>query len=262
MSATEFDPAICMRLLGNDADSFHLVVLPECDSTNTCLMQKAEQGAASGTVVVAECQTAGRGRRDRVWISTPEDSMVFSLLWRFDPASRAPEALSLVVGLALQRAINSIGADVEVKWPNDILYHGKKLAGVLIEVQPGDIKAAIIGIGINLRLPTDMPEDIAASATALDRMLASMPEREQLLAMLLTQLSAVLHRYEVDGFAGLRDEWQAVQAFRGDEVRITGGGEDIVGICRGVNVRGELLLSTDDGLRTVMTGDVSLRRAA
>ena len=262
MSATEFDPAICTRLLGSEADRFHLIALPECDSTNTRLMQMAEQGAASGIVVVAERQTAGRGRRDRVWISTPGDSLVFWLLWRFAPATRAPEALSLAIGLGLQRALKSLDADVEVKWPNDILHQGKKLAGVLIEVQPADIKTAIIGIGINLRLPRDMPEDIAMAATALQRMLASVPHREQLLATLLAHLSAALHRYEAEGFAGLRDEWQAVQAFRGDEVRITGGGADIVGICRGVNERGELLLSTDNGLRTVMTGDVSLRRTA
>lgn len=259
MPSPTFDIAACTAALGADTDAFQLNVLAECDSTNTQLMRLAEAGAPAGTVIVAERQSAGRGRRERVWISSPLHSLTFSLLWRFAAESSAPEALSLAVGLGLQRALAVAGVPAAVKWPNDILCRGRKLAGVLIEVQPGDIKSAIIGIGINLRLPPHMPAAIAGNAIALDEVLSQPPTRERLLAVLLSELAATLHRYQSEGFAGLRDEWQARHAFQGSNVRITGGGEDIEGICSGVTERGELLIKTEKGTQRVITGDVSLR---
>jgi BirA family biotin operon repressor/biotin-[acetyl-CoA-carboxylase] ligase len=258
MSSSAFDISACAAALGADADAFQLKVLAECDSTNTQLMRLAAAGAPSATVIVADRQSAGRGRRGRVWISSPLHSLTFSLLWRFAAESSAPEALSLAVGLGLQRAFAASGVMTAVKWPNDILCQGRKLAGVLIEVQPGDIKSAIIGIGINLSLPLDMPPEIAHNAIALDAVLPQLPTRERLLAVLLVQLAATLQRYQIEGFAGLRDEWQARHAFHGSHVRISGG-EEIDGICSGVTERGELLIKTAEGTQRVITGDVSLR---
>lgn len=256
-----FDVAACTALLGADAHDFDLVALRECDSTNTQLMQLAEAGARSGTVVVADRQTAGRGRRARHWVSAPDDSLTFSLLWRFASSSRAPEALSLAVGLALRRAVVELGAVVDVKWPNDLLHRGRKLAGVLIDMQPGDIKSAVIGVGINLRLPSGLPADVAATATSLDAISSAVPTCEALLAAALTQLALVLRRYECEGFIALLDEWQAAHAFHNQEVRVAGDVQDIVGICRGVGAGGELLVETATGLQRVLAGDVSLRPA-
>lgn len=260
-SSSAFDIAAYSAALGADVDAFHLTALAQCDSTNTRLMQAAEAGAPSGTVIVADRQSAGRGRRGRVWIASPQHSLTFSLLWRFTSESSAPEALSLAVGLGLQRAFASLGVRACVKWPNDILYKGRKLAGVLIEVQSGDIKSAVIGIGINLRLPPDMPAEIASNAIALDAALPQLPAREPLLAALLTHIAATMSRYQNEGFAGLRDEWQARHAFHGRDVRINGGFEEIDGVCSGVTERGELLIDTVEGIRHVVSGDVSLRTA-
>lgn len=261
MTLTPFDIEACAVLLGPDAHVFQLHALPECDSTNTYLMRLAESGAPSGTVVVTDHQTAGRGRRARAWVSAAGDSLTFSLLWRFPPASRAPEALSLVLGLALRQAVQTFGLTVEVKWPNDVLFNSKKLAGVLIEVQPGDIKSAVIGIGVNLRLPPTMPADIAETASALDQIMQLTPSREVLLAAILRQVVSVLWRYENAGFDGLRAAWQAAQAFRDREVRVINDTQLITGICRGVSDRGELLIETSAGLQRVLAGDVSLRPA-
>ena len=261
MPSPTFDIAACAAALGVDAAAFQLKALAECDSTNTQLMQLAEAAAPSGTVIVADRQSAGRGRRERVWISSPLHSLTFSLLWRFAAKSSAPEALSLAVGLGLQHALAAAGVAAAVKWPNDIWCKGRKLAGVLIEVQPGDIKSAIIGIGINLRLPPDMPAAIASNALALDEVLPQLPTRERLLAVLLTHLAAMLQRYQSEGFAGLRDEWQTRHAYHGREVRISDGSEDVEGICCGVTERGELLIQTAQGMQRVITGDVSLRLA-
>src|SRR4051812_31746672 len=108
MSVPAFDIAACTSALGKEAYAFQLDAVAECDSTNTQLMPRAEYGAASGSVLIADHQTAGRGRRNRTWISSPEHSLTFSLLWRFPSNSAAPEALSLAVGLGLQRALASL----------------------------------------------------------------------------------------------------------------------------------------------------------
>ena len=261
MPLSAIDTEALAAALSAAACPFQIIAEAECDSTNTQLMQLAEAGAASGTVVVADRQTAGRGRRNRQWISSPQHSLTFSLLWRFPSASTAPAALSLVAGLALQHALAGLGAGVAVKWPNDILSQGRKLAGVLIEAQPGDIKSTVIGVGINLRLPPDMPDDIARHAIALEEILSTMLTRETLLATLLLSLAAILTRYSALGFAGLRNEWQKSHAFENCEVQILGGSEDLHGICAGVSDSGELLLKTADGIRRVISGDVSLRAA-
>lgn len=261
MSSSAFNAAACNAALGTNANTFQLNVLAECDSTNTQLMQLAESGASSGTVMVAERQTAGRGRRERVWVSSPQHSLTFSLLWRFPLASSAPEALSLAVGLGLQHAFFALGAKVAVKWPNDILCNGRKLAGVLIEAQPGDLKSVVIGIGINLHLPPDLAPEVARNAISLDEVLPQMPTQELLLATVLQQLAIVFNRYEAEGFAGLRDDWQARHAFQNREVRISGGHEEVQGICLGVTDRGELLINSAAGVRRVISGDVSLRPA-
>ena len=232
MALSDFDIEACTAALsaatepfGAAVCAFQLIALKECDSTNTQLMQLADNGAASGTVVVTDHQTAGRGRRNRSWISSPQDSLTFSLLWRFPSNSSAPEALSLAVGLALQRALARAGAAVAVKWPNDILYKGRKLAGVLIETQSGDIKSTVIGVGINLRLPPHMPDEIARNAIALDEVMPAQT-RESLLVVLLTHLATTLTHYSAEGFSSLRSEWQARHAFENCEVQISGANEN------------------------------------
>ena len=261
MISSGFDTAACSAALGANASDFQLDNRVECDSTNSQLMHRAAEGARSGTVLIAARQTAGRGRLGRTWISSPQQSLTFSLLWRFAPDSSAPEALSLVVGLGLQRALAVAGIKALVKWPNDILCEGRKLAGVLIETQPGDMKSAVIGVGINLALPPDLPVDIASLAIGLDELLPAMPEREPLLALLLSHLAGILRRYETDGFVALRDEWQARHAYQGCNVRINGGAENIAGVCSGINDQGELLVNTKQGIRRVISGDVTLRLA-
>ncbi len=255
-----FDVASFEQALGPVARRFQLEALAECDSTNTRLMARAEAGAASGSVLVADRQTAGRGRRGRNWHSAPTRSLVFSLLWRF-PRGSMPDALSLAVGLALVRAVADLGvAAPAVKWPNDLLCQGRKLSGVLIDLQPGQPHSAVIGIGVNLSLPDDLPDDVAATAIGLDSLLPRSVSREGLLATLLSHLAQTLDSYVQEGFAGLRDEWQACHALHGKPVAVSGA-ENICGTCTGVGARGELLVATDDGMHSVLSGDVSLRAA-
>lgn len=239
--------------LGPLAVRFDVDVLPECTSTNTVLLERAGQGAPAGTVVVAERQTAGRGRLGRAWISAAGDSLTFSLLWRL-PAGRAPSGLSLAVGVGIAEALRGLGVEgIALKWPNDILLDGRKLGGILVEMTSSSIA---IGVGLNLRLPADLPDDVRATAAALGTEI----EANLLLGRLLAALHHVLEEFGAHGFAALRDRWQALNAHAGVPVRLLAGvAEAQEGVCAGIDVDGALLLETAVGLRRIVSGDVSLR---
>ena len=175
----------------------------------------------------------------------------------------APEGLSLVVGLAVARALEDCGvAGVQLKWPNDVLVHGGKMAGILIELvaRHGRPAAAVIGIGVNLQLPagTTIPGQVAVAD--LRRELGDhAPDRVNLLATILGQLRGLLDTYAIAGFGALRGAWQQRNAFADLPVRISGDAEATAGICIGVDDDGALLLRTDLGVRRILSGDVSLR---
>ena len=247
--------------LGVAARRFDIDVLPRCDSTNVVLLTRAEAGAASGTVVIAEEQTAGRGRRGRTWIASPGDSLTFSLLWRFAPGT-APAGLSLAVGVAVARALKKVGAgETALKWPNDILKDGRKLGGILVELLPGAPHAAVIGIGINLRFPAAMPDDVRAASAAIDAA-GIAADQNELLAALLAELLITLETFATAGFAAVRPEWMMRHAFQDARVRLsTDFGPATEGICRGVDTDGALLLEVDGRITRILSGEVSLRPA-
>ncbi len=247
--------------LGPAARRFDVDVLDSCDSTNAVLLARAEAGAPSGTVVITREQTAGRGRRGRHWIASPGDSLAFSLLWRFAPGT-APAGLSLAVGLAVARAVATVGADnTALKWPNDILGNGRKLGGILIELVPGAPHAAVIGIGLNLQLPAAMPDDLRAVSAALCKPDAAIDENA-LYAVLLGELLTVLEAFAASGFAPMRDEWMARNAYADASVNLlTDFGAPRGGICRGVDVGGALLFEVDGRVERILSGEVSLRPA-
>lgn len=259
---SQIDPVLLKPRLGALAGRFDVDVLTECDSTSSELARRAERGAPSGTVVVAERQTAGRGRRGRHWLSEPGKSLTFSLLWRFSCAPARLAGLSLAVGVALARACEGLGAlGVRLKWPNDVLLvqggSHAKLAGILIELFPERRNTQLIlGIGLNLAAPSGA---LAQPAAGLDQALPARVEVHDLLAAVLLALAEVLERFESAGFAAFRDEWLRRHAWQDASVRILGEGEEIAGRCSGVDASGALLLETASGMRTVYSGDVSLR---
>lgn len=265
MLATTLDLAALANALGAQACRFDADLLDSCDSTNAVLLARAEAGAASGTVVIAERQTAGRGRQGRAWISTPGDSLTFSLLWRFAPGT-APAGLSLAAGLAVASALAKVGpgdtAPLRLKWPNDLLKDGKKLGGILVELVPGAHGsaglAAVIGIGLNLRLPQGLPADVRARSAAL----TGPGDPNALLAAILVELLAVLERFAAGGFAVMRADWRARHAFEDAPVLLLSDfAPPRAGICRGVDRDGALLLEADGRVERVLSGEVSLRPA-
>lgn len=256
MSEPPLSVAAVAAELGPLASRFDVDVLAQCDSTNSRLIARAEAGAGSGTVVVAERQTAGRGRLGRTWFSAPGDSLTFSLLWRF-PRGTVPAGLSLAVGIALVDSLRTLGtAGVALKWPNDVLRDGRKLAGVLIELVPGAPHSAIIGIGINRRLPSAMPADVRATSAALD---VDVPA-SRLLALILGDLSRTLAEFALAGFAAMRERWLGCCAHLERPVCIVSEfSPPLDGRCVGVDVDGALLVEAGSGVQRVLSGDVSLR---
>lgn len=236
------------------------------DSTNTRLMLRAAQGAQSGLALAAEAQTAGRGRRGRVWQSAIGSALTFSLLWRFAQGARELAGLSLAVGVALARVLRKAGAhEAQLKWPNDVVLPGGKLAGILIEMQ-GDVlgpSAAVIGIGINVRSDPRVQAVVDQPVADLEAAIGATVDRNQLLASLLAELAAVLERFASGGFAPLREEWQKLHAYQGQPVRLTlPDGREVTGRAHGVAEDGVLLLETATGITRHHSGEVSLRPLA
>jgi len=250
------------KALGALAGAFALEILPECDSTNSRLLDNPPPDDGRVHVLAADRQTAGRGRRGRVWQSWPGAGLTFSVLWRFAPAAHVPAGLSLVVGLAVARTLEELGVEgVALKWPNDVLIQGKKLGGILVELSSGRGRglAAVIGIGINLRVPADAAVDSPTGVTDLASCLASPPGPSRLLGLLLAELQRFLEIYASAGFTALRGAWQQRNAFADLPVRIVSDDDIRTGICAGVDDDGALLLRTDTGMQRILAGDVSLR---
>jgi len=253
------------RWLGDEAAQFNIEILPQGESSNTLLLQRAKQDidgrcARSGSVVAVELQTAGRGRMGRPWYSGLGTALTFSLLWRFARGLNALSGLSLAVGVALVRALNELGVQgVLLKWPNDIMTTQGKLGGVLLEVQ-GDMlgpSTVVIGIGMNFTLPSEMARRIDQPACALDEVCPAMPTRSQLLAKILLQLAHALSQFEQGGFALLRKEWERYHIHQGCQIRLNmPDGRIVTGIACGANDNGELCLETSHGVKFFNSGEV------
>jgi len=260
------DPVLLKSRLAALAGRFDVDAVDLCDSTSSELSRRADKGAPAGTVIVADRQSAGRGRRGRDWLSAPEASLTFSVLWRFSGSPARLAGLSLAVGVALARALENLGAaGICLKWPNDVLLRRgdayAKLAGILIELS-SDRRGtqAVIGIGLNLLPPAgDLPQAAAGLVDAMH----DMPERHVVLAAILASLADVLDVFAASGFAALKADWQQRHAWQGEAVHLLGEGEPpLAGCCRGADDDGALLLETAAGLQRIFSGDVSLRRAA
>ncbi|MDR0576963.1 MAG: biotin--[acetyl-CoA-carboxylase] ligase [Candidatus Accumulibacter sp.] len=263
-SSLLIDPRRLHGLLTEAGGRFDVVAVTECASTNTELMRRAAAGAPSGTALVADRQTAGRGSRGRSWTSSPDASLTFSVLWTFSGGLARLSGLSLAAGVAVARALARCGAaGVTLKWPNDVLHGEAKLGGILVELgADGETARAVVGVGLNLRLPRGVGETGAAGLppAALDGIVAALPDRHVLLAALLDELARAFDRFEREGFAGLRDAWQALHAWQDRPVRLLRDGRvEKEGVCAGADADGALLLRTAGGLERCLSGDVSLR---
>jgi len=260
---TLLDRAAIERHLGAQAPRFALDIRNAVGSTNTALLERTAAGAPRGTVLAAEWQSGGRGRLGRAWHAGVGEALTFSLLWRFERGAGALSGLSLAVGVAIARAVAAAGAPgVTLKWPNDVLWQGGKLAGILTELA-GDAlgpTAAVIGIGLNVRLSEATRVRIGQAAADLETACGAAPDRSQLLARMLIELDRVLESFAREGFAPLRAEWQRLHALQGRRVTLAlPNGTRRTGSARGVAEDGAFLLETRAGTERYHSGEISLR---
>ena len=226
-------------------------------STNADLLARRDT-LHGPTLLIAEHQSAGRGRAGRSWHSEREQSLTCSLAWPFALPQYALAGLSLAVGVALADTLALFDLEVMLKWPNDVLYRGRKVAGILIETASGAAQPlyAVIGIGINLQPSNQLTQRVDQPIGALG--LAS--QRELVVAGLLDQLGATLQQFERQGFPAFAARWNALHLHAGQQVTLSDQGRVLMqGAAVGVDAQGRLLIDTERGRETVLAGDVSLR---
>ncbi len=249
-------------LLDRHGSRADIEVVEETGSTNADLMARLPLLQAP-VLRVAERQTAGRGRAGRVWHSAPGGVLTFSLAWRFPQQAQGLLGLPLAVGVAVAEVLLQQSVPVQLKWPNDILKEGKKLAGILIETSPvpereGGGTWTVIGVGLNLKMPHELEAEIG-NAVADAPWLAQM-DRSTLMAYLLNALARALEQFEQQGFTAFSARWNGLHAYAQQMVRILDQGQIVhEGIATGVDEAGCLTLLTPQGPVAVVAGDVSLR---
>ncbi|MDP5030710.1 bifunctional biotin--[acetyl-CoA-carboxylase] ligase/biotin operon repressor BirA [Paraglaciecola sp.] len=246
----------------NQLENVPLCVLNVIDSTNQFIKEQ-QAHLPNGFVCLAEAQTAGRGRLGRTWVSPYGASMYLSMQWSFAAGYQAIGGLSLAVGVAIVGALNRIGLqDAQLKWPNDIYVFGKKLAGVLIEVE-GQIGGAchcVIGIGVNVSLPesvTQIDQPYIDIKTATNQPI----DRNIFAAILIEELTSTLAQFEVAGLSPFIEKWQAVDVYANKPIDLIIGQKITTGIARGINSSGALLVETSSGIRAYQGGEISVRPA-
>jgi BirA family biotin operon repressor/biotin-[acetyl-CoA-carboxylase] ligase len=243
-----------LEALGN------LWVHDELDSTNTHLMRQASEGAVTGSVCIAETQSAGKGRVGRGWISPGGANVYLSVLWRYDDPSRIA-GLSLAVGVAVVRVLHRAGCTgIGLKWPNDLLWHDHKLGGILVEAigESHGQCSVVVGLGLNRYLPPNLAVGIEQSWIDLYQIMGTaLPGRNILIALILNELLPLLRNYQQQGLESYLPDWRRYHLFSGRMVVIQQGQAEIKGRIEDVTSAGLLVLRCEDGrLREFASGDV------
>ncbi|BBB58621.1 biotin-[acetyl-CoA-carboxylase] ligase [Undibacterium sp. KW1] len=262
----ELNAAAIEKLCDGAAREVDIEVVAETGSTNADLMARLSAGAstpARPVLRVAVHQTAGRGRAGRPWLTVPGGMLTFSLAWHLPQAPYNLLGLPLAIGVALAECLNALNQNVQLKWPNDLLRDGKKLAGILLESAAASEGGTwiVAGIGLNLQVSDELEAQVGR-ALADAPWLAQM-DRNLLLAQLLNALAAALQQFGEQGFSAFLPRWNALHAYAGQTVHILDNGQVLhTGKALGVDLHGCLVLQTEHGQVNVLAGDVSLRPVA
>ncbi|RVT42597.1 bifunctional biotin--[acetyl-CoA-carboxylase] ligase/biotin operon repressor BirA [Rheinheimera sediminis] len=236
------------------------------DSTNSQLMQKLKDGVVpeKGAVLVAEAQTAGRGRRGKQWFSPFGCNLYFSMYWQLEQGIQAAMGLSLVVGLAVAKVLQQQWQlPVRLKWPNDLYIEHKKLGGILVELA-GQTHAqcdVVIGLGLNIRMPDQTDKVVDQPWSDLTSALGQHIDRNLLVALLQHQLVKELQHFSQQGFTDYVQQFNQLDQFAGEQVILSSGSQTISGLCAGVDAQGGLVLDIGGQKQSFYGGELSLRKA-
>ncbi len=251
------DKNLIAEFANNDAIEVHTVI----DSTNKKLMGELN-ALKKGHVCIAECQTAGKGRRGRTWVSPMGSHLYLSMYWNLESGMSAAMGLSLVAGIAVVNALASLGVDgVGLKWPNDVYASGKKLAGILVEMsaQVQGPCQLVIGVGLNVKMPEQAASQIDQPWIDLNTLTLNEVDRNQLAGRLIESLILSLRHYEEDGLQAFTQRWNELDAFVGKSIKLVVGTKEEWGICRGIDDSGAVLLDQHGLVKPYIGGEISLR---
>ncbi|MGN1367415.1 MAG: biotin--[acetyl-CoA-carboxylase] ligase [Aristaeellaceae bacterium] len=250
-----WSPLLTTRALGRAVNHYEHTL----SSTNLVLRDMAKQGAPHGSLCLCECQTAGRGRMNRAWASPEGQGVWLSVLLR--PALQAEDAplITFACALAMAKAVReTAGVDVRIKWPNDLVLHGRKLCGILLEMGfDAQGLYVVAGTGLNVRRGA-YPAELADRAISIEEC-APLPDRGALVAAYLKALEDAVSALEEQGLAGIAAAYRAQSVTLGSRVHVLGAVE-LTGTAEDIDASGALLVRTEDGtLHRVLAGDVSVR---
>jgi BirA family transcriptional regulator, biotin operon repressor / biotin---[acetyl-CoA-carboxylase] ligase len=234
-------------------------------STNTALLERENPTSGTSEVLLAEHQSAGRGRRGRAWLAPPGGAICLSLSWTFREVPQDLGALSLVIGVCVLRVLRELGvAAAALKWPNDLVVGERKLGGVLIELRAESAGPAcvVVGIGLNVALGEALLSMIAASGTAATDLASTgvgATSRNAVAAALVSACVRGLMQFEREGLKPFIEEWRGADALRGRPVSVSAGEGIARGLARGIDLHGALLVETPQGVQRFIAGDVTVR---
>lgn len=258
------DPAAVTEDLPTKTLGKSLVYYEKIDSTNTLAKKLANEGAAEGTVVVAEEQSGGRGRLNRTFLSPFAQGLWFSIILRPPFLPMEVSKMTLLAAVAITKAMRKQGLDCGIKWPNDILANGKKLVGILTELNASmeKINYLVMGIGINTGITKKiLPRDLKKTVTSF--VMENVPvDRTQLLRDILCEMEHCYFLAQRDGFAPILDEWKSLSCMLGSSVEITMPDRSFSGQAIDLDENGNLLVQTENGIERVLAGDVRVRPKA
>ena len=256
-----------LKHLGSAAADFRdrLLLLDETDSTNRHLAELiAHAKTLNGMACLAEAQSGGRGRRGRAWVATPYHNLMFSMAWRFPGGPGLVSGLSLAAGLAVLQALDEYGVDgAGLKWPNDVLWDGRKLAGLLADVQGESAgpTQVILGVGVNGYIGREDAERIDQPWVDLRNILGETADRNRLAALVMRHLRNMFQVFSEKGFAPFREAWSSRHLYHGRRVRLIQGDREFSGTAEGIDETGGLIIRHARNRQVFHSGEVSLRPA-
>jgi len=237
-----------------------LHIFDSIDSTNAEALRSIARGIEAPFTVLAERQTAGRGRRGRKWVSPFAENLYYSLVLRIDGGMRQVEGLSLVVGLAVLRTLHDMGIlEAGLKWPNDVLVGEQKIAGILLELvgDPADVCHVVLGIGINVNMQST--DEVDQQWTSMSLQSGQDFDRNELVSRLGRNLRRYLALHQSSGFSAIQPEWEQYHLWQGRPVSLIAGTNQIDGVVLGIDRQGALRLKVDGVEKSFSGGELSLR---
>ena len=252
--------AIKRHLNQNSCDVIDEILIHQSvSSTNDELWQRLSKGKNSPAICLSETQTAGRGRRGDHWHSPATGNLYLSMIWPF-PAKSALSGLSIAIGISVINTLKSIGINnLQLKWPNDILYKRQKLAGILVESRFGRQQNTVVGIGLNFKLPATTQQQIQQATTSLQQLCTDVPCRNALAGKIINTMTETLQHFQSHGLHDFISQWPSYDALHNQAITLINNTESIDAIARGINEQGELRYQIGEAMHTLSNSHISIR---